>query len=90
MRQRGSRRVRPRAASNDGSSVDPSSMLELTSGLDQLADATTKKNSDANENVTESNDDVAATAREYLHCLNERRTKSERYFLLLLGQISFS
>lgn len=80
MRQRGSRRVRPRVASNDESSVD-SSMLELASRSDQLSDVTTKKNLDADENVTEmrtaSNDDVTI-ARGYL---NERRTKSERYFL---------
>lgn len=92
MRQRGSRRVRPRPASNDRDSiVDSSSMLEPTSRSDQLPDAVVpNKYSDVDENDIEvraeaSNDDAAiaavAAAREYLHCLNERRTKSERYFL---------
>lgn len=85
MRQRGSQRVRPRPASNDENSVD-SSMLEPVSRSDQSADGISKRYSDADENVTAvrtaSNDDVAiAAAREYLHCLNERRTRSERYFL---------
>lgn len=85
MRQHGSQRVRPQPVSNDGSSVDPS-VLEPVSRSDQLASAISKKYSDADENVTEvrtaSNDDATiAVAREYLHCLNERRTKSERYFL---------
>lgn len=84
MRQRGSRRVRPRAVSNDGGSVD--TVLDLATSTDQLTDVTTKKDSDADENVTNvrtvSNDDVTiAATREYLHCLDERRTKSERYFL---------
>ncbi|XP_011700224.1 PREDICTED: rho guanine nucleotide exchange factor 1-like isoform X2 [Wasmannia auropunctata] len=78
MRQRSSQRVRRQSASDDGSSVDLS-VLELASRSDQLADAILKKYSDADENVTEvhtaSNDNAA---HEYLHCLNELRTRSER------------
>jgi len=85
MRQRGSQRIRPQPVSNDGSPVDPS-VLEPASRSNQSADAISKKYSDADENVTEvrtaSNDDATIpAAHEYLRCFNERRTKSERYFL---------
>lgn len=89
MRQRGSQRVRRRPASHGNENSGNPTLSEATPhSMDQSADATSKRCSDADENVTEmpapSDDAVntaVAAARDYLRRLNERRTRSERYFL---------
>lgn len=88
MRQRGSQRVRPGPASHNENSGNPTLSESAPHSVDQAADATPKRYSDADENVTEMSapsDDAVntaiAAARDYLRRLNERRTRSERYFL---------
>lgn len=88
MRQHGSRRVRPRLVSHGNEIPGDPELVAATLRSDRSADtaATLKSYSDADESITEilmPSDDAATTiaTRDHLRCLNERRTKSERYFL---------
>lgn len=88
MRQHGSRRVRPRLVSHGNEIPGDPELVAATLRSDRSADvaATPKSYSDADESITEilmPSDDAAITisARDHLRCLNERRTRSERYFL---------
>lgn len=87
MRQHGSRRVRPRLVSHGNEIPSDPELVAATLRSDRSADAaaTPKGYSDADESITEilmPSDDAATTiaARDHLRCLNERRTRSERYF----------
>lgn len=91
MRQRGSQRARLRTASHgNGNPNDmpapPVLYAEADPNLNQSAvDVVPAKRRDK-KNVSEvpisSDDDVAVC--EYLHRVNERRTRSERYILTML------
>lgn len=89
MRQHGSRRVRPRLVSHGNEIPGDPELVAATLRSDRSADAATtpKGYSDADESITEvlmPSDDAAniIPARDQLRCLNERRTRSERYFFL--------
>lgn len=98
MRQRGSQRVRSRLAASHGkgnsnnSAATPVSYAEQDPSSNQSAGGNVipmKRCTDAvDENIIEvltSSDDAAVAAREYLRRINERRTRSERYFLPLVA-----
>lgn len=92
MRQHGSRRVRPRLVSHGNEIPSDPELVAATLRSDRSADAaaTPKDYSDADESITEilmPSDDAATTiaARDHLRCLNERHTRSERYFFLSIS-----
>lgn len=90
MRQHCSRRVRPRLVSHGSEIPGDPELVAATLRSDRSVDtaATLKSYPDADESITEilmPSDDAATTiaTRDHLRCLNERRTRSERYFFTI-------